>query len=206
MNWSIYAIFCLYSAYSKVHNPLLIKRPSGPLPRRLPFTTLAEFPPIPGHPQFIRQSSSQRNRQNDGPDQQDYSFNPNDAVMDYSYMTKDRRPRTNQPNAQEEAGTEEEQNAPPAEMAKNQIANQSQAGTFGENSGNMSNNTNSNNTTTNNHYHKAEPGPAPPPNTVESTRPKDDVPLGAMQSPTTNNLNNQTGIYLFNLDQLSFTV
>ncbi|UKK02471.2 hypothetical protein MACK_002564 [Theileria orientalis] len=192
MYWHIVLIIYTHFTHCKINSPPFpsqtvtgLNRQSS---RQFPFTLTRHGnsrPPFFRYPQFIRQR--------EGPGEQ-LSELPNydDAALDYSYMTKNRNDNANQQANAEESNTEvTNENAP--ELAKNQVVSQGQAGTFGENSGNMSNNTNSNNTTTN-HYHNGEPNkgaPATAQGETPTARLKDDVPLGAMQSPTTN-LNNTT--------------
>eukprot|EP00375_Theileria_parva_P001119 XP_763790.1 hypothetical protein [Theileria parva strain Muguga] len=98
---------------------------------------------------------------------------PEDATLDYAYMTKNRgNVPKNEPKEVanvEEVEQEGEEPGVKNEIKGNLASNNAQSGTFGENSGNMSNNTNSNNTTTTNNYQTAEKGF------------KDAVPVGAMQ-------------------------
>ncbi|XP_952833.1 uncharacterized protein TA09320 [Theileria annulata] len=115
---------------------------------------------------------------------------PEDATLDYAYMTKNRTTKPqieHEPVESVDTETKESEIREPGigkhnseeleNLVKGNLAtNNAQSGTFGENSGNMSNNTNSNNTTTNN-YH-TEKGF------------KDDIPVGTMQ--TTPNIKNTT--------------
>ncbi|EAN31507.2 hypothetical protein TpMuguga_04g00155 [Theileria parva strain Muguga] len=109
---------------------------------------------------------------------------PEDATLDYAYMTKNRgNVPKNEPKEVanvEEVEQEGEEPGVKNEIKGNLASNNAQSGTFGENSGNMSNNTNSNNTTTTNNYQTAEKGF------------KDAVPVGAMQSTPNNNIKNTT--------------
>ncbi|UKJ89459.1 hypothetical protein MACJ_002710 [Theileria orientalis] len=191
MYWHIVLIIYTHFINCKINSSLFPSQPVAGLnrlaSRQFPFTLArhrnSRFP-FPRYPQFIRQREEPGEQLPELP-------NHDDATLDYSYMTKNRNNNPNQQANAEESKTEvDNENAP--ELAKNQVGGQGQAGTFGENSGNMSNNTNSNNTTTN-HYHN-EPNKGAPA-TVQGETPaarlKDDVPLGAMQSPTTN-LNNTT--------------